>query len=395
MIVDQHELRVFSGSTELEPLENAGTLTLDRGWSPHVQGTLTVRAPDSNATTARGAIITIELSQRFGDLALTRDLTDMYGGEVTAELTTAYAGGTTADMTGLIDAASWNTPSRPSSGRTFSLIVTGLQRTRDEHTLQLRSNEAIVDQIVWYKVDGTLEGVPLTFEAETAAQYIRAVLAAFVPEATLYPDLGFTGFGWAGSFVDTATPVALSTTSHTMQVGVAPFSDLQQYMTVTRQVLYAPGDGTLILSDQAAFTGPAFTAHYGENLVDWQVNLEGQLGLSIYRFVGSPTNPAARPVHSPLAFPAANFPHTGVIEVPTVGPTTPGGFSNGQQSLMSALSAPIGLDSSPVRLVTVSNYNVRPGSPITYTLPDESPVNNSIDAITWQLGGRWEMDVWV
>lgn len=399
MIIDQHELRVYSGSTELEPLESAGTLTIDRGWSPFVQGRLAVRAPDTLALTEPGTMIRIELTQRFGDVALVRDLTDVWTGtgRTLADLTTEQAGvgRTVADLTSeLITATSWNTPVRAATGRTFTLVITERNRTRDVHSLQLRSNEYITDKIVWYDVDANLEGVPLTFDAETAAQYVQEVLAAFASEATLYPDPGFYGAGWVPGFVNSSTAIVMPETSHTIEAGVAPFDALQQHMAVTRQMLYAPGDGTMVLIDQDAMSGPAFTVTADENLVDWEITSTG-LGENIYKFTGSATDPDARPIHTPYAFPEANIPHTGLIEVPAVGPTTPGGLSNGQQSLIDGLSLPKGLDASPLRLTTVSDYSARPGSPITYTLPDEDEENDTIDAITWQLGGRWEMDIWV
>ena len=179
MIVDQHDVRIYDeAGVELEMLDSGGTITADRGWSPHVQGRITVRPPASDASTAPGNTLTIELTQRFGSFALTSDLTEMFGGLTTAALTTAFAGGTTATITALITAGSWVSPVRAATGRQFELIITKRTRSRGEHQLELASREVLFQDWLWYDVDANLEGEPLTFTADTVSRFVERILVA-------------------------------------------------------------------------------------------------------------------------------------------------------------------------------------------------------------------------
>lgn len=391
MIIDQHELRVRSGTTELEPLENAGTITVDRGWSPHVQGTLTVRAPDTLSVTSPGSFLTIELTQRFGDFALTRDLTDLYSTLTTAALTTAYANGTSATLTALITAGSWVTPVRAATGRTFELVITARTRTRDEHSLTLASREALFQDWLWYDVNANLEGVPLTFTADTTWRYLERVLVGLRTESS-YLDAAGTA-ATIGQLLDRARVSFISPTAHTLAAGEAPFEKLQQLLAETRQRLYSPGDGTTLLVDYP-YTGPGeINLQAGVNLIDWEITDE-RFKPAMVRFTGTDSNPAARPIYSSHAFPELNRPHEQLYDAPHK-PILATGLVNGITAQVAPFIDLVGLDKSPVKLTTVNDYSVTAGSPISYTLPDEAEVNDTIDAITWQLGGRFEMDIWV
>ena len=399
-IVDKHEVRIYSGATQLEPiLDRPGTITADRGWSPHVQGRIAVRPPASLASTALGALLTIELTQRFGDFALTRDLTDAYTGDLTSDLTTAFAGGETSDLTAIITAGSWNDPVRAATGRTLQLLVTRRTRSRTQHILELQTQEVVLNSLLWYEVDGNLEGLPLEFTAETAAGFVHQVYAAFNEETIGFdPADNATAEKFTPRFVDLSTPVTLNTTAHVILTGEAPFAALTPLITVSRQRLYCPGDGTVILADYPYDPGGQVTLEHGVNLLDWEITVEGLPLGTLNRFEGSAGNPAARPVHSPYVFPELNYPHGSIVDVPTIGPTIGAGFSNFstiQAELSAALTSRVGLDESPVRLVTINDYSVMPGSSVTYDVPGQAEVTDAIDAITWQIGGEWHMDVWV
>lgn len=393
MIRDEHEVRVFDEQGDQLTLvpDAAGSITADRGWSPHVQGTLTVRPPEFSIRTSPGAFIRIELTQRFGSFALTRDLTDMYGGLTTAALTAAYAGGTSATLTALITAGSWVTPVRPATGRTFELVITRRTETRDEHTIELASREAIFQDWLWYDVDANLEGVPLTFTADTTWRYLERLLVGFRTES-IWLDLGNFPDVF-GVLLDQATVGFIDPTTHTIDAGSTPFQGLQQLLTETRQRLYSPGDGTVRLVDYP-YTAPGeLTIEHGVNLVDWQITSE-RWKPAMVRFTGSASNPAARPIYSSHAFPELNRPHEQLYDAPHK-PILATGLVNGITAQVEPYIAQVGLDKSPVKLTTINDYSVMPGSPITYTLPDEAEATDTIDAITWQVGGRFEMDIWV
>jgi len=397
VIVDEHEVRIYSGTTPLKPADDIGSITVDRGWSPHVQGRISVLTPSASSLTSEGSIITIELTQRFGDFALTRDLTAAYAGDLTSDLTSVFASGTTADLTAIMTAQSWVSPPRAGSGRTFRLIVTGRIRTRTVHTLEVESEEAVLDSLVWYDVDGSLEGLPLNFTANTARGYLDAILTAHQTEGDLYPTS--TGAGWTPNFVDRSSPTPLFESSHVIEVGEATFATMKPLLIGTRQRLFCPGDGTAILTDYPYTLSPSITVIAGDNLVDFEVTTSGLPLNMLYRFQGSESNPAARPIHTPYAFPELNYPHGGLIEMPVPGPVIGAGLSNFttiQAELAVALRNPVGLESSPLRLVAVNNYDAMPGSPISYTTTiGGTPINEVVDAVTWRLGGQFEMDIWI
>ena len=383
MILDQHEVRVFSGTTELEALENAGTITADRGWSPHVQGTLNVRVPASNVSTQPGAMLTIELTQRFGYFAFTRDLTDLYAGLTTAALTAAFAGGTTATFTALIAAGSWNTPVRASTGRTLELVIISRRRSRDEHSVTLASVEALIQDWLSYKVDGDDSSVAVTVEGDTTASLLRGMIALHAAQtATEMPTI-----------LNLATDRIIAPISYVIEAGDPTIAAVFPVLTQTLQRLFSPGDSSIILTDRNQVSAGAITVASGVGLIEWEVS-EERTAQQLVKFTGTLTNPAARPIYSSTAFPDINPPHEKISVAPNAYVPYPGLMSTITSALGPYLRA-IGLDDSPVRLVTVNDYSVMPGSPITYTLPDEAPVKNSIDALTWQLGGQSEMNIWV
>lgn len=382
MIVDQHELIVTVDDVQLQPLREAGTMTLDRGWSPHVQARLTVRPPDTLATTAPGETVALELTQRFADIALTRDLTTMHAGTTTADLTTAYAGGTTADLTTLVTDTAWTTPARTATGRRFELVIIGRTRSRDEHTLQLASIEALMQNWIWYDV-ALGEGVSVTVEAATPAALLRALLEAHDTESNFTPP----------TIIELATPNSLTSTSHTLEFGAPTIAYVEQQLTQLLQRMHSPGDGTLLITDSPYLHPSEIDVVHGVNLIDWEIEDEREVG-KVIRFTGTATNPAARPVFSSFAFPDLNPPHEELIDAPQAYRASGGFFNSLVQEIAPFLDSR-GLDESPVRLTTVNNYSVRPGTSITYTLPDEAEETDIIDAITWQLGGRFEMDIWI
>lgn len=386
MIVDEHDLRVFSGDEELSPLSNAGTITADRGWSPHVQGRLSVAAPTDDALTAPGSVLTIELTQRFGSFALTRDLTDLYGGLTTAALTAAFGGGTTATITALITAGAWTTPPRAATGRQFELIVTKRTRSRGEHQLELASREVLFQDWLWYDVDANLEGEPLTFTADTVSRFIERILAA----------AGSAHFGAAAAIpvlLDQSSIVAITPTTHTIATGSGIFAAAEGFLAQARQRIYSPGDSSVRIVDYP-FTSPGtITVTESVNLIDWEITDDRERH-TLVRFTGTDLNPAAKPIYSSRAFPDLAPPPEVIIDAPHK-PLLVTGLISGVTAEVEPFMNRAGLDESPVKLVTINDYSVMPGSPITYTLPDSTTETDTIDAITWQLGGRFEMDVWI
>lgn len=403
MIVDQHEVRIFSGSTELKAVENAGTITADRGWSPHVQGRITVAAPTDDALTEPGTLLTIELVQRFGDVGVVRDLTDRWcgPGRTLADLTAEVCGPgrTLADLTAeLITANSWNTPVRPATGRTFYLLVTERTRKRGEHTLQLASIEALMQDWLWYAVDVNLEGQPLTIQASSPSQFLEAIDAAHRAHVPWFPPLlePTTPAPDLLPYRVMAHPVTITPTTHEIGTGEGTTARLYDLLNQARQRLYSPGDGTLRLVDYPYTSPGEITVEPGLNLIDWEIT-DDRPRMLLVRYTGTASNPSARPVYwsDPEEFAATRYAEAWPPERIVEAPHAPIITDNPGVGEVEPYLERIGLDESPIKLRTINDYSVMPGSPITYTLPGESEETDSIDAITWQLGGRWEMDIWV
>ena len=393
-IIDQHELRVFDAAgAELDPIEDAGTLTADRGWSPHVQGQLSVREPASSLSTAPGRVLVLELTQRFGSFALTRDLTDLHSGDTTADLTAAYGGGDTADMTALITAGSWNTPVRAATGRRFELIITGRTRTRDEHRVELASSEAQVVDWLYFETDVDDESVDYTTAARTTIDLARDFYEFIAPDSPRFPDVDDR------PIVNLAPIVPIADADiEPIAAGESIWSYVSSYLTPARQKIYSPGDGTLYLVETDATVDTGFGARVGENLIDWEISDEPDYNV-IVRFTGTPTDPDARPMFSsvPTAFALDPAPNTRLIDVPQPFVTwpPPGVIVPVGDTPATPYRSRAGLDESPMRLVVVNDYSLMPTYRIDYQLPDSDEASGVVDAITWQLGGTWRMDLWI
>lgn len=392
MSLDHHELRVFSGDVQLKPIDKAGTITADRGWSPQVQGRLTVKTPEPVATTEPGSLITIELTQRFGDFALTRDLSDAHGGDLTSDLTSAFAGGTTADLTALITAGSWVTPVRAATGRTFHLIVTERARSRETVTMELASREVLFQDWLWYDVDGNLEGLPLEFTAETAGQYLERIIDAHRRKSFTYFSGGFDDDIPVLLIPSAFNAAAIAPTTHTIQTGEGTFAALKTILTNQRAVIYSDGDNTVQVGSVNRVSAGSIELEHGINLIDWEIT-DARARTTLVRFTGTDVDPEARPIYSSSPFPEIPRPHEQLIEAPHK-PFLTSGLVSGVTAQVSPYLQTIGLDDSPIRLVAVNDYSVMPGSSISYTLPGEDEETDSIDAISWQLGDRFEMNIW-
>lgn len=391
MILDQHEVRLTVDGVELDPLENTGTITLDRAWSPFVQGRLSVRPPADFDHTAPGKIIMIELTQRFGDVAFVSDLTELWcgPGRTLADLT-AEVCGPGRDLDDLtaetITAGSWNTPARAGTGRTLQLVVVSRSRTRDEHTLQVASIEALIADWVWYGI-----GTNLEFYAETLGTYIDRVLGAHY-SSSMWFDIPFED--WPVLIPDDIRASSLTTTAHVIEPMAASTSTIIDLLRERFCRLYSRGDLALLAKGNGGEVTGTPTVEHGVNLIDWTVDDEREVGILV-RWTGTATDPLARPIDSSYAFPELQPPHEFALESTGKQPTTSGFSSGVAPGLAEGARRRIGLDRSPVRLVTVNDYSMEPEQTITYTLPDETAQEDLIDSITWQLGGQWESDIWI
>lgn len=392
MIVDQHEVRAttFNGA-ELTVLEGS-TITADRAWTPHVQGSLRVAPPDAVVTP--GMRVIIELTQRFGDLSVTRDLSALYGGGTSATLTAAFGGDLTSDITALIIAGSWNTPPRAGTGRRFDLMITTIAKTRNDWTLTLASCEALYIDALNPDLNASNEAIERAIPGDDTQAIVRS---AFYSSNT-------TGHHVAGGYPNLTAPVFVAQGRRAglgSALSVQPVANIwatvMGVLVSVAQRLYSVGDWTLTHAEENPDTPGELIVEPGVNLIDWELTSELRVNTMV-RWAGSQTDPNARPVW---------YTSTGgiffsnvwarLIDVPAplvgwppVGSPPPVGFPTPAASY----AQQAGLDRSPLRLTVVNDYSVMPWSSITYTLPDETEETTIIDAITWQIGGRYQMDVW-
>jgi hypothetical protein len=384
VIPQKHNARVLIGGVEATVI--SGELTADRAWTPHVQGTIEV---SRHGAIGSGDELVIELTQRFGDYAFVSDLTaDWCGpGRTLANLSAEICGPgrTLATLTAeTITAGAWSSPVRASTGRTLTLGMQRSRETRDTITFDVASSEARVQDIVWWNVDVNAEGIPLTIDADTPARYVRAALDALKTRHIL----------WSCDVLDRSTPTAIAPLTHTVEAGGSIFAIAQQLLTTARQRLYDAGDGILQIVDVPHSLGGSITiSEANDTLLDWEIT-GVRTGLTLVRFAGTVTNPAARPFVTEATFPELNDPMEIFIDADALRPV-----QNGLLPGVTNPAAPyfdrIGLDRSPVKLTAIADFSVMPGSAITYTIPGSSPVNTIIDAITWRLEDSWQMDVWV
>jgi hypothetical protein len=392
MIVAQHEVRATT-STGLElTVLDGSTITADRAWTPHVQGRLEIAPPASYV--GPGRRLTVELTQRFGSLAITRDLSDLYGGLTTAALTTQFGGDTTADITALITASAWNDTSRAATGRQFELMVTKSTKRLNSWSLEVASCEALFIDALNPDLSGSNEAIARQLEGPDTPSMVRS---AFFSSNTC-------GHHIAGGYPTLTAPVSLvegRTAGLSTPLVIEPLANIwatvMGVLVSVGQRLYSRGDWALILTEQNPETAGEITVEPGVNLIDWEL-AEELIVDTLVRWDGSQTDPNARPVWGTST---GGISFTNVtarlidVPAPLIGWPPLGPLQLGFPTPAASYAEQAGLDRSPLRLTVINDYSIMPWSSITYTLPDESPTTTIIDAITWQLAGRFEMEVWV
>lgn len=389
MIVDQHEVRVYSGSTELKALQDAGTITVDSNWTPHVQGRITVRAPADLEDTLPGTVLTIDLMQRFQGFAFVADMDTYFTGATLGAADTHLTGySTLGDLDALLTDSEWLSPPRAATGRTFELIVTDRTRTHDEHTLSLASVEHRWVDSLYFNTDGSNESVPYVPSGATTIGVARDLL-----ETAVIPRLQVTG--GAVTVIDEATLADIPfTDQRPLNAGESVWDYISSYTTNARQSIYSPGDMTLRLIDTDAVLAGSLTVEHAENLIEWEETRQESTTV-IVRYQGSGADPDARPMwlqgDGSTGIPSAT--ELFDIDTPFVTYPPPGVILPAGANPASPYMTYANRDLRSIRLETINDYSVQPRDEVTYILPDESPVSARIRSISWQLGGRSEMTV--
>lgn len=179
MTITRHTLTARVPGFDLLP-NVTGRITLDEGWSPYCQASLTLALPsdalldalDPRSSTPPRVYLVASLA--YGDGDTFADLTTQYGGLTFANLTTLYSGSTFADLT-----SEHTRPYNPfgtvvGQRRTFNLGVRSrrVDRQAAEVYVELASDEALLQD--YALVSGSVVNPPsLTVRSavETALSY--------------------------------------------------------------------------------------------------------------------------------------------------------------------------------------------------------------------------------
>lgn len=144
-VIDKQQLELAIAGESLSYVEGSGgDLTLDRRWTPYIQGQFTVVSPADPSIFDPRAVPLLEVTwlQRFGPiLQFVADLTVVWEGLECSDLTIYYAGDTVADISGT--ARRWfGAPAEPTSLRLSALVRTALNNFDGTHTLRVEGVEA-------------------------------------------------------------------------------------------------------------------------------------------------------------------------------------------------------------------------------------------------------------
>jgi hypothetical protein len=154
----------------------AGDITLDEGWAPYIQATVTADlARGTEGIDPRAADVRVRLTvlSEYGEGGQVSDLTDLYPGPTIADITAATVGWTLADWTRRSFVPFLAGDVRAPTERTFDLGLRDIERDFREQTMTLRleSDEALIQD------DALVEAGPYVMNVQSLRQAVNTVLA--------------------------------------------------------------------------------------------------------------------------------------------------------------------------------------------------------------------------
>lgn len=197
MTVSAHTIHAYVGDTELEVID--ANLELNESWSPYVQASLTIHAPDLatvNAIDPRSKThVRVFVEEVFGESEHVSHLTALYGGGTLAALTTAYTTKFLFALTALWFQP-WNSFGvRASTRRDFYLSVR--RRTIDHAagtvSIDLASDEMYLQD---YALASTLVYAPGTLSVRAAVSDALARIGAYLQAGTADGTIEANASSW-------------------------------------------------------------------------------------------------------------------------------------------------------------------------------------------------------
>ena len=381
-MIDSHSVIVETAAgVDLGPVPSAGTLTIDLGWSPHVQATLTLAPSETALALAASDRLVVHLLQRTGTISFLSDLQYLISAGNTAAANTFLATGTTtAVFDNLIAAGNYNDPPLAATSRRFDLIISDAPRlTRDGVQLTLASDEHEFDGILWFWP------TPLTITERSPAGMLGEAFAAL--EAAHIDWTAPTIYDIGLPLEHPGDPIVIESTG-------SVFTEIINRISYLRHRLYSPGDGTLLLSTYPWPTSDDLEVEltHGYNLIDWEIAKQGDERYLV-SFI-SPSNPAERELYMETSPGTEEYlppprtlisldllplidPPAGEIILPIVlNPADP--FIARQRNI-----------SSPSTFTAISNYTARAGENAVIDIPEfDFFTPQTIQSVQFQLGSN-------
>lgn len=381
-MIDSHDVIVETpGGIDLGPISSAGTLTIDLGWSPHVQATLTL-APNENALAlAASDRLIVHLLQRTGTISFLSDLDYLIAGGDTTDFDTLLATGTTtAVVDDLITAGNYNSPPLAATSRRFDLIVTDAPRlTPDGVVLSLGSDEHEFDSILWFWP------TPLTITERTPAGMLAQAFAALEAEHVDWTAPTVFDIGLQLEYPE--EPIVIERAG-------AVFDEIIRRIAYLRHRVYSPGDGTLLIRRYPWTTSDELEVEVtqGYNLIDWDIPV-GSDERYLVSFI-SPADPAERELYMEVTPGSEEFlppPRTLVsldllpIVDPPLGDLVLPVVQNPAEPFITRQRT----QSSPRTLRAISNYTARAGETVVIDIPEfDFFTPQLIHTVQFQLGSN-------
>jgi hypothetical protein len=381
-MIDQHTFEVYTQEgVQVDVTDGAGTLTMDLGWSPHVQASLRLPATVPALNIEAGDRLIVHLLQRTGSISFLSDLNYLLaGGNTTPANVLLATGTTTAVIDNLITAGNYNSPPMGATSRRFDLIVSSSpSRSRQQVSIALASEEHLHQSILWYWP------TDLTITAPTAAGMLGQAFTELDARYGPYTPPPIANIATADTH--NLPPIVVKT-------GDSVFSEIVRRIAVLRQRFYSPGDGTMVLRAYPWTPTLALQTFIGEglNLIDFELQPGGDEQFMV-SFI-DPADATKRVYYVEAEGSLNELPPRQLIAVDSIPinplPAPPGsvGLAVEPRPWQPFMDRQRKID-SPDTLTAISNYRTRPGEQISLFLDELFflPVVEC-EAVQFTLGGN-------